>query len=71
MNIAEGDLGGPLGEIQAKHCGVSIGSYPFETGTGFGANIVLRSRDEDLLDAAQQEVAELIDALSAAGKANV
>ena len=66
VNIAEGDLGGPLGEIQSRHGVVSIGSYPFETGAGYGANIVLRSRDNEKLDQAEDKVRRMLDALSAA-----
>ena len=69
-HVAEGDLGGPLGEIQQQFPSVSIGSYPFETGTGFGANLVLRSRDPAQLEAVEQCVAEMVERLRAAGKAN-
>lgn len=71
VHIAEGDLGGPLTTIQAEFDTVSIGSYPFETGTGFGANIVLRSRDVARLDEAEKAVRSMIDDLTEAGKSNV
>lgn len=64
--VPEGDLGGPLSDIQARHDSVGIGSYPFETGSGYGSNIVLRSRDEAQLEAAEQEVREMLDRLTAA-----
>ncbi len=67
-NIPEGDLGVQLTAIQAKYDAVSIGSYPFETGSGYGANIVLRSRDIDRLTRAELEVQAMIDELTAAGK---
>ncbi|MGI9464217.1 MAG: competence/damage-inducible protein A [Aestuariivirgaceae bacterium] len=70
VRIAEGDLGGPLADIQARYDTVSIGSYPFEAGSGFGANIILRSRDADRLAAAEREVQEMVKALTAAGKLN-
>ena len=63
-HVPEGDLGGPLSDVQARYDTVSIGSYPFETGTGYGANIVLRSRDEAQLDEAAREVGEMLDRLS-------
>ena len=63
-HVPEGDLGGPLSDIQARYGTVSIGSYPFETGTGFGSNIVLRSRDETELDKAEQDVREMLDRLT-------
>ncbi len=64
-HFGEGDLGGPLGELQVRHGGVSIGSYPFETATGFGANIVVRSRDRKALEAAVDEVERLLATLAA------
>lgn len=56
----EGDLAVPLGEIQDRFDDVAIGSYPFKDESGFGANIVLRSRDETRLDAAFCEVKKLV-----------
>lgn len=56
----EGDLAVPLGEIQNRFADVAIGSYPFKDDSGFGANIVLRSRDETRLDAAFSEVKKLV-----------
>jgi molybdenum cofactor synthesis domain-containing protein len=61
VHIGEGDLGGPLKTIQDHHPDVSIGSYPFESRTGFGANIVVRSRDQAAIDRA---VAEIEDAVA-------
>lgn len=60
-NVPEGDLGGPLTDIQAQFGDVSIGSYPFEKGTGYGSNIVLRSRDIGQLDEAEQAVQLMLD----------
>jgi len=60
INRGEGDLAVPLADIQARHCDVSIGSYPFKEGDVFGANIVLRSRDEAKLSAAFSEVEKLL-----------
>ena len=70
VHIGEGDLGGPLGQIQSQFEDVSIGSYPFEQGTGFGANIVLRSRNVAALNAAERAVQSMVKLLTAAGKAN-
>lgn len=69
-HVPEGDIGGPLMDIQARFENVSIGSYPFETGTGYGSNIVLRSRDEARLDQAEREVSEMLDHLTALQDAN-
>ncbi len=55
----EGDLALPLADIQKNYPDVAIGSYPFKDGDIFGANIVLRGRDEALLDAALGEVQKL------------
>ncbi len=66
VHVPEGDLGGPLADIQAAFPDVGIGSYPFETGTGFGANVVLRSRDAGRLDEAERAVREMLDGLAPA-----
>ncbi len=51
VEVPEGDLAGPLGELAAAHPKVSMGSYPFYT-TGPGATLILRSTDRDALNAA-------------------
>ena len=61
--IGEGDLGGPLAEIDEAFPGVSIGSYPrFENGT-HTVRIVLRSRDEALLSDAADAVRAMLTVL--------
>ena len=56
----EGQIGGPLGEIQKRHPLTSIGSYPrFEAGN-YSTEIVIRSRDEEKLNAAEAEVASML-----------
>lgn len=65
----EGDVAKPLKEIQDTYEGVVLGSYPFETPQGFATNLVLRSRDAAMLEAAVTKVAEMAQALQAAGKA--
>ena len=72
--IPEGDLGVPLGDIAARHPGVSIGSYPFyekapDGSDRFGAHIVLRGRDEKALRDAEREVRALIERLQRRGSA--
>lgn len=62
-HIGEGDLAPKLAEIQARFATVSIGSYPFEKDGRFGSNIVLRSKDETALDAAEQAVSDMVGAL--------
>jgi molybdenum cofactor synthesis domain-containing protein len=58
--IKEGDIGGPLGEIQERHAGVLIGSYPHFDGGRFLTTIVVRSRDAEALEAAAAEVTALV-----------
>jgi molybdenum cofactor synthesis domain-containing protein len=65
--VKEGDIGGPLGEIQARYPGVLIGSYPRFDGTQFTTTVVLRGRDPDALDRATGEVAGLIERLASEG----
>jgi molybdenum cofactor synthesis domain-containing protein len=65
----EGDVAKPLGEIQKRYPAVTIGSYPFESPSGFATNLVLRSRDEALLESAYNEVAAAARKLTAQGKA--
>lgn len=65
----EGDAAKPLGEIQKAFPGVVIGSYPFQAPDGFATNLVLRSRDEALLEQALAAVRAMADELTKAGKA--
>jgi molybdenum cofactor synthesis domain-containing protein len=60
----EGVLAAPLEAVAKAHPAMSLGSYPFFGLEGYGANLVLRGRDESELAAA---VAELIAGLTAAG----
>ncbi len=60
LNLGEGDVAQRLKEIQQAHEGVMIGSYPFEKPDGrYGTNIVVRSRDEDRMNAAADEVEKI------------
>ncbi|CAN5132500.1 competence/damage-inducible protein A [soil metagenome] len=65
----EGDVAKPLGDIQAQYPAVVIGSYPFEGPDGFSTTLVLRSRDETVLQQAFDAVKSLAAALTAEGKA--
>lgn len=69
VEAGEGDIANPLKEIQGRNPGVIIGSYPFEGSRGFAATLVLRSRDETGLAAAEHEVRSMAEALTASGKA--
>ena len=61
--VPEGTLAQGLGEIQGRHAGVDIGSYPSYSSTGFGVAVVLRGTDRAKLDAAAAAVIALIHAL--------
>lgn len=43
-------------EVQAAHAELSIGSYPFYYSNRYGANLVLRARDRDLLASVYEEL---------------
>jgi len=58
--LPEGAYATGLGEVQKAHAGVIIGSYPHFDGQRFINQIVLRSRDETLLENAKKAVSELI-----------
>ena len=59
--LKEGHRQAPLGAIQADFPDVSIGSYPtFDPVTGFTTTLVLRSRDEARLAAAEAAVAAML-----------
>jgi molybdenum cofactor synthesis domain-containing protein len=61
----EGDIGGPLGEVQKRHPETSIGSYPKFDGKFFSTELVIRARDETLLSAAEADVIAMIEAIKA------
>ena len=52
----EGEIAKPLGEIQARHPTVEIGSYPFMRQGSFGTSLVLRSVDPDAIEAAAEAI---------------
>ncbi|MEC9342717.1 MAG: competence/damage-inducible protein A [Pseudomonadota bacterium] len=56
----EGAIGTALGEIQARHGGTSIGSYPRYDGVAYSTQIVVRSRDRAAIDAAAAEVRAML-----------
>jgi molybdenum cofactor synthesis domain-containing protein len=67
-HMPEGDLAKPLKEIQDRYPEVAIGSYPFEESGKFGASLVLRSRSEGKLVAAQLDVQHMVEELKSSGK---
>jgi molybdopterin-biosynthesis enzyme MoeA-like protein len=63
-NAREGDIGGPLREIQNAHPETMIGSYPFQDEDRKpNTNLVVRSRDPDKLNAAMSAVKEMLAGL--------
>jgi molybdenum cofactor synthesis domain-containing protein len=66
--MPEGRIARRLGEVQVAFPDVAIGSYPtFEPGgVGFTTNVVLRSRDEGRLEAAEAAVKGMIEDLRSA-----
>lgn len=63
--FGEGDIGGPLSEVQKAHPATSIGSYPKFDGKSFSTDLVIRARDEAVLDAAEADVRAMIDRIAA------
>ena len=49
-NAPESEVAVLLSEVQEEHPGVAIGSYPFYRDGGFGADFVIRSEDQALVD---------------------
>ena len=56
VDLPEGEIAGPLGEIAKDHAALSIGSYPFFEDNAYGANIVVRGHDADAITAAANAV---------------
>ena len=61
--LPEGQLAGGLGEIQARQVDVEIGSYPFSRDGKSGTSLVVRHTDQAQVEAASEEVRELIRSL--------
>jgi molybdenum cofactor synthesis domain-containing protein len=64
-NLAEGQLAGPLGDLQNRYPEIDIGSYPFYRTSKFGVSVVLRCTDRDRLDTAAEELKSIISGLGA------
>ena len=62
--LGEGDIGGPLAKIAKERDGVSIGSYPRFAEGRYTTEIIIRSRDLDKVEEAEQAVTAMIEALS-------
>ena len=61
--LAEGIYAEGLGQIASAHEGVSIGSYPSFSASGFRNQIVVRSKDPEAVEKAAADVRELLGRL--------
>ena len=61
--IPEGTMAPGLMEIQNAHPGVAIGSYPFYTDKGPGAQLVTRGRDGEAVEQAVRAIESLVQQL--------
>ena len=59
-NLGEGTIAAKLKDLQARYSAVDIGSYPRFSGSGYRTTVVLRHRDDRLLEAVLEELCELI-----------
>jgi molybdenum cofactor synthesis domain-containing protein len=66
--FGEGVIAAPLEAVAKNHPTESLGSYPFFSADGYGANLVIRGRDAEEVEAT---VLELIAALEAVGVTNI
>lgn len=62
-NLKESDLAEGLSNIQNKFKGVEVGSYPYQIEAGWRVNVVVRSKDPKPLNAATQNIVDLIQEL--------
>lgn len=67
--FGEGEIGKPLTEVQKNHPDTSIGSYPKFDGNGFYTELVVRARDEAVLQAAVSDIEAMLDAIRKAREA--
>jgi molybdenum cofactor synthesis domain-containing protein len=58
--LPESTIAAPFAELQARYAQVEMGSYPFTRDGRYGTTLVLRSSDLALLDAATEQVNEMI-----------
>ena len=55
----EGEIAGPLAQLQADYPDLLMGSYPFNAGGAFGANVVIRGPDPGRVNEAMTRLAGL------------
>jgi molybdenum cofactor synthesis domain-containing protein len=59
VHLGEGDIAGPFGELAQAYPSLSMGSYPFQRDGRYGANLVVRGQDADLLDEAMAKLTQV------------
>ncbi len=64
--LPEGELAGPLGELQDRHGDLELGSYPFFGTRGPGSTIVFRGTDQQEIDRAAEGLLAITRAKNAA-----
>ena len=62
-NLKEGDIAAPFGEIAKQYSELSFGSYPWFNGTGYGAQLVVRGFDEEILQKGVTAVLSMLEDL--------
>ncbi len=62
IHAPESQMAGVLAEIQESHEGTSLGSYPFFREGKIGTQIVIRSADQGLIEAALSSLVRFCDA---------
>ena len=62
-SLGEGNMAASLSDIQDRYSEIDIGSYPFYETGNCGTSIVVRDTDEEILEKARAEVAELMRSL--------
>jgi molybdenum cofactor synthesis domain-containing protein len=67
LDRPEGDVAELLGDLQKRFTGLSVGSYPFFSEKFFGTKVVMRARDEALLDEAEAALNEGLEAMGGNG----
>ena len=60
FGLPEGAIAEGLGQVQARHPDIDLGSYPFYRSTGNGVALVAKGTDPETLEACIAEVATLI-----------
>jgi len=64
-HVQEGQVGGPLGGVQADNPDVEIGSYPFVRDGRLGVSLVVRGQDSERVAAVAETVRALVRNLGA------